>query len=194
MKKKLLIVGLVLLLQFSIEGSRISLLGGITSSRLSITEDSYNSDIGWTVGLGTEFGRLIKKPRFQANVLFSYEKVNLGPASKEFRLLRFSLPLLFKYKLKPVRAPYFLAGGAGSIIFATDKSINENTTTTPLVEACFVLGAGIEMDFKRHGQYTGGSIVIEGRYKRGINKLKIKNFDYLDNSFYILIGFKFLGG
>jgi hypothetical protein len=189
MKKFFLVFVVLLIVPFGVEASFLKLMGGLTSSKHDFVDTETESRVSLTGGVGVETG--MGKAKFEADVLFSYENVDLEfyGVPEEYRFIKFSMPLLLKYKFKDFNFPYALAGGALTVIFADNTAPDGNTSS--LFDLSLVIGVGMEIDLKKGGQLTGGTIMIEGRYQMGLSKLKVDNREFTTSSLYILIGVKF---
>lgn len=191
MKKIITASLLMMLIPLFAEGGIIKLVGGLSSAKYNPKIGSSDSKLGLTGGVGIETG--IEKSRFEADILFSYDRVNLisSPTNVNYyKFLKFSMPLLFKYKFKDYNFPFIVAGGSCSLTFAErtnylGKILNDGKTDA-FVDFGLVVGAGMEIDLKR------SALMFEGRYYKGLANLKLGSAEFKSSGFYVLLGIKFL--
>lgn len=188
-------VAALFLMPFLAQANYLEVIGGITSSKSDFSGYDTQSDLTLTGGVGIETG--LNRSRFNAQVMFSYEKVSLESNGivDNYRFVKLTMPLLFKYRFRPINSPYAIIGGAGTIIFA--DSLDPNGKTNALFDLGIVIGAGIEIDMvnkKRLGDeenYKWPTLLIEGRYQKGLKDLELNGMPFSTSSLYILVGVKF---
>lgn len=195
MKKILFFLLFVLMVPFFIEANYLKITGGLTSSKHEFSGYNTDSKLALTGGVGIETG--LNRSRFCAEVFFSYEDVSLELDGffAEYRFIKLSMPLLYKFKIKNGQSsPYLSAGGAGSIIFADDYSIKGKTHSMFDISLIFAVGMEIDLIDKKRFQeenYKWNTITIEGRYQMGLKNLELDGREFKNSSLYILFGFKF---
>lgn len=191
MKKIITAFLLAMLIPLFAEGGIIKVIGGLSSAKYNPKIGSSDSKMGLTGGVGIETG--IAKGRFEADILFSYDRVDFKSSPTNvnyYKFLKFTMPLLFKYKFKDYNFPFIVAGGSCSLTFAerTDSlgKILKDGKTDTIMDFGLVVGAGMEIDLKR------SALMFEGRYYKGLANLKLGTSEFKSSGFYVLLGIKFL--
>lgn len=184
-------MSLILLIPCLMKGNIIKVIAGVTSSHYDYASVKSTSGLTFAGGIGIETSQKMK--RLEVDVVCSYEKANLGNNSN-YSLLKFSMPLLFKYKFKQLNFPYVIAGGAASVTFAIEDEIHgiplKDRSTTALFDVSAIIGAGMEINLKSKGRHKG-AFMLEGRYQFGLMEMKLNDLALKTNAFYIVIGIKF---
>ena len=181
-----------------IHAQEIKLLGGNNFSRYTFSPDTYmgidweegvefsirsNLKNGLLIGLGLEFS-LNKYLGIELDILFSQKgchsqvyRADIPERTTDYSLNTFSLPLLFKIKLKPVSSPYVLCGCECSYILSHDSKITiENveesilytqdlTEQTSKFDFGYILGGGFEIKIHRI------TFFVEGRFFFGTKNI-----------------------
>lgn len=197
-KGNLLFFFLCLLFIPEIHAQQIKLLGGNNFSRYAFSPDTYmgidwdegiefrirsNLNKGLLVGLGVEFS-LNKYLGLEIDILYSQKgchsqvyRADIPERTTDYSLNTFSLPLLFKIKLKPVSSPYVLCGCECSYILSHDSKVTIENVEEPILytqdlteqtskfDFGYILGGGFEIKIHRI------TFFVEGRFFFGTKNI-----------------------
>lgn len=165
------------------------LLGGIELFKDDFKMERVAQTLKLFGGLGVCKGD--KKSRFEGDILLStdFRKLDTNGGEYYYRLYKFSLPLLYKYKFAEFNSFYLVGGGSASFILLdrTDmygKPWKDHKIKT-FIDYGLVLGSGYEYDLSRT------SFTIEARYYLGLNELEFGGYSFKRNGFFILLGVLF---
>lgn len=192
MKKIFIIIPVLVLMSFYLEGQTFKLIGGFKSFNYKEEQGQLKTGLIPTAGFGIESGFGKDNAMMVMDFMYSSHNRNFDfyRINNYYTMLRVDADILFKYKFGKFSSPFAFFGGTVGIVIPsrTDADGNKLDNTTkidPLWDYGPVLGAGMELYLKKY------VLVLDGRCRFGLATLKVGGMKLKNNVLIMTVGIKF---